>query len=106
MQYLEEIKVKNIELQSAIEVKNKFISMVSHELRTPLVPIMGYSELLLDGTYGALPEAMREPLQTIYDRSEDLKKQIEDLLTISRIDQLAIRINKKPYISTNSFRTP
>ncbi|MCX6646181.1 MAG: PAS domain-containing sensor histidine kinase [bacterium] len=95
MQYLEEIKVKNIELLSAIEVKNKFISMVSHELRTPLVPIMGYSELLLDGTYGALPEAMREPLQTIYDRSEDLKKQIEDLLTISRIDQLAIRIIKK-----------
>jgi two-component system, sensor histidine kinase and response regulator len=95
MQHLEVIKKKNTELQSAIEVKNKFISMVSHELRTPLVPIMGYSELILDGTYGVLPDAMREPLQTIYKRSEDLKKQIEDLLTISRIDQLAIKINKQ-----------
>jgi signal transduction histidine kinase len=93
--YLEEMKKKNMELQSAIEVKNKFISMVSHELRTPLVPIMGYSELLLDSTYGALPEAMREPLQTIYNRSADLKNLIEDLLTISRLDQLAIKINIK-----------
>ncbi|MFH1675384.1 MAG: PAS domain-containing sensor histidine kinase, partial [bacterium] len=88
----EVIRKKNKELASALTVKTEFLSVVSHELRTPLVPILGYSELMLDGSFGILPEYLKEPLQTVYDRADNLRKLIDDLLLVSRTDQRTVRI--------------
>ena len=101
----EEIRKKNIELQAAIAVKMEFLSMVSHELRTPLVPIMGYSELLLDGMLGDLPKDAKDALRVIHKRSQDLKRLIEDLLLVSRMDQHAVRVESKPVSADHLVRS-
>ncbi len=89
----EEIKKKNLELEAALKVKSEFMSMISHELRTPLVPIVGYSELLLDGSMGEVPEEAIGPLKAISSCAEDLTTLIEDLLTLSTMERGKLRIN-------------
>ncbi len=95
-EFEEELKRKNAELRAALSVKEEFLSMVSHELRAPLVPIMGYSELLLDGTMGEMPESAKDALNTINDRAEALSALIDDLLLLSGMERGALRINSGP----------
>jgi len=83
----EEIKAKNIELESALKIQKELLSMVSHELRTPLVPIVGYSDLLLSETFGTLPEESVEPVRVIRDRAQDLVKIVEDLFIITDLER-------------------
>jgi PAS domain S-box-containing protein len=93
----DELRIKNIQLQAAIDIKNKFVSMVSHELRTPMVPIIGYTELLLNDTFGVLPGKMIDPIKTIHSKAESLSTLIEDLLTLSRIDEGRLNYTIRDY---------
>jgi GAF domain-containing protein len=52
----EEIQDKGRQLAEASRHKSQFLANMSHELRTPLNAILGYTELILDGSYGETPE--------------------------------------------------
>ncbi|HDS31157.1 MAG TPA: PAS domain S-box protein, partial [Firmicutes bacterium] len=91
-----ELKVTNDELKQACSVKSEFLSMVSHELRTPLVPIMGYSELLLDGAMGDISDDTREALMTIHERAQALGALIEDLLLLSKMERGVLKVSLEP----------
>ncbi|HTY45166.1 MAG TPA: GAF domain-containing sensor histidine kinase [Patescibacteria group bacterium] len=78
-QALEEVKVVS-------KRKNDFISAVSHELRTPLTSIKGFAAILLDEKLGALPTAVKERLEKINIRSDELVHMVNDLLDIARIE--------------------
>jgi len=91
-----EISQKNKELLAALTAKSDFLSMVSHELRSPLVPILGYTELLSDGSLGEVPESFNEPLKILRSRAESLSQLIEDLLQITRLERGMLRLELKP----------
>jgi PAS domain S-box-containing protein len=83
---------KTEKLKACLDAKSEFLSMVSHELRTPLVPIMGYSDLMLTGTFGEIPDDFREPLNFINSSAESLKNLIDDLLEINQLDRGTLKI--------------
>jgi diguanylate cyclase (GGDEF)-like protein len=60
--------------------------MISHELRTPLNVILGYSDLLLDETFGTLQPAQAEVVQGIHASGHGLLQLIRDVLDLSRLD--------------------
>jgi len=59
---------------------------MSHELRTPLTAIIGFSELLLEESYGDLNEKQSEFTKDIYDSGKHLLSLINDILDLSKIE--------------------
>ena len=81
-----EVDQKRRELAIANDHKAQFFANISHELRTPLNGILGFSELLVDGLYGTLPEKALEVLERIQKDGKHLLGLINDVLDISKID--------------------
>jgi two-component system phosphate regulon sensor histidine kinase PhoR len=68
------------------DLRRDFVANVSHELRTPITSIKGFVETLLDG---ALNDSIdgRRFLEIIAKQSDRLIAIINDLLSLSRIEQ-------------------
>jgi len=77
--------IRNVE-----RMKTEFVSIVSHELRTPLTPMKGFVRTLLDDEneewYTA--EDRREFYGIIEQNVDRLKRLIDDLLNVSRIERM------------------
>ena len=69
-------------------IRRDFVANVSHELKTPITSIKGFVETLRDGTLND-PEAARRFLEIILKHADRLDAIIEDLLSLSRIEQEA-----------------
>ena len=72
---------KNIE-----RVKNEFVATASHDLRNPITSIKGWVETLLDEGLKDPDQAMQF-LKIIAKQADRLNAIIEDLLSLSRIEQ-------------------
>ena len=67
--------------------KSEFVSIASHQLRTPITAIKGYSSMLLEDSYGKLPEEARVPIEKIFRSSSRLAEMVTDFLNVSKIEQ-------------------
>ena len=76
----------NVELKKSDEYKNQFISITAHELKTPLASIHGFAGLLQNKKILANPKQRNYYLDIIQEDSERLKKLIDDILDLSRLD--------------------
>lgn len=69
------------------EMRSDFVANVSHELKTPITSIKGYVETLqATPSVDADPEAARF-LETVARQADRLNSIVDDLLTLSRIEQ-------------------
>jgi signal transduction histidine kinase len=70
-----------VERRAAI-ARDEFFAAVSHELRTPLTTILGFSEVLIDGS--AHPGEQQEMMGLIRKDAIDLERRIDDLVAAAR----------------------
>jgi diguanylate cyclase (GGDEF)-like protein/PAS domain S-box-containing protein len=82
----EELEKANRELERTNQVKSRFISNTSHELRTPLNSILGFSDVLLEKTFGPLNENQERYLRNIHAAGRHLLELINNVLDIAKID--------------------
>ena len=68
------------------DVRRDFVANVSHELKTPITSIKGFVETLLDGAM-ANPQDAERFLRIIAKQADRLNAIIEDLLSLSKIEQ-------------------
>jgi two-component system phosphate regulon sensor histidine kinase PhoR len=68
------------------QIRTDFVANVSHELKTPVTSIKGFTETLLDGALDDRDTA-RHFLEIMDAQSGRLINIIEDLLTLSRLEQ-------------------
>jgi GAF domain-containing protein len=82
----DEIQDKSRQLAEASQHKSQFLANMSHELRTPLNAILGYTELIVDGVYGAPSDKMQGVLKRIEANGRHLLGLINDVLDLSKIE--------------------
>ena len=80
------LSITNAELYEATRLKSQFLANMSHELRTPLNSIIGYTDLVVNGTYGELTTLQHDRLQKVNRNGRLLLALINDVLDLSKIE--------------------
>ena len=91
-----ELHTRQVELEQAMGVRNRFYASMSHELRTPINAVIGYSTLLIDNIYGPLNEKQREGLQRTLKAARHLLELVNDVLDLSKIEAGKIELALQP----------
>ena len=80
--------------ERANQAKSEFLANMSHELRTPLNHIIGFTELVLDKSFGDLVPKQEEFLNDVHNSSIHLLSLINDILDLSKVE--AGKMDYKP----------
>jgi signal transduction histidine kinase len=76
----------NADLRRANTLKDQLLASASHDLRTPLNVIIGYGQLVLEGSFGDCPPELRQVIERMVASACDQLSLVEDLLDLSRIE--------------------
>ncbi|HTZ17397.1 MAG TPA: HAMP domain-containing sensor histidine kinase [Dissulfurispiraceae bacterium] len=79
--------------EAANKAKSDFLANMSHELRTPLNSIIGFSEIMRDGSAGKISERQKEFVDHIYESGSHLLSLINDVLDLSKIEAGRMELN-------------
>ena len=91
----QQLQEKIAALERLDATRKEFVANVSHELRTPLTIIQGYTEAILDGM--AEDEARRrEYLQNIQEEVVRLRRLVDDLLDLRRLEAGRVTLKREP----------
>ena len=74
------------EMSRSNKIKDEFLNVMSHELRTPINVVIGYAQLLNDGTLGVTNSQQAAAIDTIAARSKDLLNMINSLLYATSLE--------------------
>ena len=78
------------------ELKLNFVAVASHELRTPATSVYGVLATLVGRGDDLSPERRAELLQVGYEQADRLRRLLEELLDLSRLDGGAISVDPVP----------
>ncbi|MGE4314304.1 MAG: PAS domain-containing sensor histidine kinase [Pseudobdellovibrionaceae bacterium] len=83
---------------AANNAKSAFLANMSHELRTPLNAIIGFSEIMMNETFGKLgSDKYIEYLGDIHLSARHLLEIINEVLDMSKIEAGKVDLDEQPY---------
>ncbi|TGC09395.1 ATP-binding protein [Methanolobus halotolerans] len=83
--------------EEANRTKSEFLANMSHELRTPLNSVIGFSEILLDETFGSLNKKQMRHVKNISTSGKHLLSLINDILDLSKIEAGKMDLNLEEF---------
>jgi signal transduction histidine kinase len=87
------LKERNEALEKAGQLRESFVNHVSYELRSPLTNVIGFTQLLADGTVGPLNDRQKDYAGHIMRSSAALMAIIDDILDLASIDTGEIELS-------------
>jgi K+-sensing histidine kinase KdpD len=86
------------ELIQLDQLKLNFVAIASHELRTPATSVYGVLRTLADRGPELTEELREELLRVGVEQGERLRRLLEELLDLSRLDARAINVEPRPVV--------
>ncbi len=86
------LRERNDALEASDRMKSEFVGRMSYELRTPLNSIVGFSELIWDGTAGPLNAKQREYVDAVIKASAQLRDLVNDVLDLSEVELRSLEL--------------
>ena len=80
------------------QLKLNFVAIASHELRTPATSVYGVFATLNERGDTLSPEVREQLMQVGYEQAERLRRLLEELLDLSRLDSHVIALDPKPIV--------
>lgn len=80
------------------KMRGNLLRAVSHDLRTPLTAIYGSSEIMIDNYHDLSEEQVIQLARGIREDSQWLIRMVENLLSVTRITEEKVRLNKSPVV--------
>jgi signal transduction histidine kinase len=90
-----ELETLNAHLRTVDASRAQFFADISHELRTPLTIIRGQAEVVLRRD-DPDPAQMRNTLEAIVGKTDQMGRLVEDLLFLARSEAGAITVDRRP----------
>lgn len=91
-------QVHEAELVKAREkLYQALLDSISHDLRIPLVSITGVLSSLVDETLPDNSETRKDLLENALSEADRLRRLVENLLQMTRLEAGALKVTKKPY---------
>ncbi|PIQ25874.1 hypothetical protein COW36_22320 [bacterium (Candidatus Blackallbacteria) CG17_big_fil_post_rev_8_21_14_2_50_48_46] len=92
------LQKRNQELQEAIQMKNRFLSIASHDLKNPLGVVMGFSSILSKYPVIMENDELSEIVDTLYKASTRMFELITELLDTAALElgRIELQISRVP----------
>ncbi len=92
----QQLQLTNAELLQSNRLKDQFLANMSHELRTPLNAVLGMTEGLKEGVFGAINAEQAVALSTIATSGSQLLALIDDVLELAKIEAGQLELHYTP----------
>jgi signal transduction histidine kinase len=86
------------------ELRANFVAIASHELRTPATSVYGVLVTLLERDEQLTASSRRELLRIGVEQGERLRRLLEELLDLSRLDSRGVNVKPKPLMLASALR--
>ncbi|MBI4769549.1 MAG: HAMP domain-containing protein, partial [Chloroflexi bacterium] len=83
------------QVKTSQQTQRDFVANVSHELKTPLTSIQGFAQAIMDGAAEGLA-AQQRAAGVIYEEADRMRRMVEGLLTLARLDAGSGRLVRSP----------
>lgn len=90
--------------EAANLAKSQFLASMSHELRTPLNAIIGFSEVLVDQTFGPLNDKQTRYVNNVLTSGRHLLSLINDILDLAKVEAGRMELSCATFSPTAAIR--
>lgn len=98
------LRVAKDRADAANHAKSAFLANMSHELRTPLNAIIGFSEIMMNGTFGAINiPKYEEYLMDVHSSACHLLEIINEVLDMSKIEAGRVELDEHEFSVTDTL---
>ncbi len=82
-----QIEEQNVKLEELSHFKSELLSLASHQIRSPLAAIKGFGTLIVDGSYGPVPDKVKEAVEKMGKSANELIGLINTLLDLRKVEE-------------------
>ncbi len=82
-----ELEAANTKLKELDKLKSEFLSFASHQVKAPMAVVKGFASLIHEGSYGEVPDKVRESSQKIIDAADRMVSLVNNLLDLRKIEE-------------------